>query len=223
MGNTLKYFLLLVFGVATFWSCSDDDFYNENYNNTYNEKGLKINRITGSKAEQLAGKLKIETLSNTGVAYKTTNTGTINYDEILEVIDTLGNTNYTFRIEGHPKESERSFFNLVVNVKDGQQKVYVLEYEMDEDFVLAYSSGQKSLEQFDGMIIVERLEEEFPCPEFEIPIRGGVGNGGNNPGNGSGDSNPSNPGGGDGGSPGGGEGGGHSGTEPLQPYDPCPD
>lgn len=223
MGNTLKYFLLLVFGVATFWSCSDDDFYNENYNNTYNEKGLKISRITGSKAEQLAGKLKIETLSNTGVVYKTTNTGTINYDEILEVIDTLGNTNYTFRIEGHPKESERSFFNLVVNVKDGQQKVYVLEYEMDEDFVLAYSSGQKSLEQFDGMITAGRLGEEVPCPEFEIPIRGGVGNGGNNPGNGSGDSNPSNPGGGDGGSPGGGEGGGHSGTEPLQPYDPCPD
>lgn len=215
--------------------CMQDDFYNENQNNSYNKSGLKINRITGSKAKQLAGKFNIETLSGftinsgTGMNYKSANTGTIKYDEILEVIDTLGNTNYTFRIEGHPMESERSFFNLVVNIKDGQQQSYILEYEMEEEFALDYSNGYKKLEQFDGNIKANVIELEFPCPEFEFPIKGGVGN--NNPG----DSNPNPGNGGQGINPGDSnqnpgsetgtnpESGISGGEDPILPYDPCPD
>ena len=161
---------ILVFLVL--WGCKQDDFYNERNNNRVNSKGLKIRTLRGIDAQRAAEKLKNEVLnmgrisiqSENGIAFKTADTGTIKYDEILEVIDSLGNKNYTFRIEGHPEEDDKSFFNLVVNVKEQEQKVLLLKYNMDDTFASSYKNGTSSMEMFTGSITIGNIGYN-PCDD----------------------------------------------------------
>lgn len=115
---------ILVFLVVL--GCNQDDFYYENHSTDKN--GLQITRLKGTEAQNVAERFRRENVFNGNLTirsqgkmnFRTANQGTVRYDEIIEVMDTLGNTNYTFLIEGHPEQDENSIFNLVINVKDGE-------------------------------------------------------------------------------------------------------
>src|SRR5690606_8389069 len=100
--------------------------------------------------------------------------GTIKYDEILQVIDSLGNINFTFRVD-HPETTDLKFFNLVMQEKSGGSIVKLMEYSMTEDFAALYAETFK-LENFRGTIRSEVIINTSDCPDpvFSISI-GGIG------------------------------------------------
>ncbi|WP_111307778.1 hypothetical protein [Confluentibacter sediminis] len=78
--------------------------------------------------------------------------GSISIENILEVIDTLGNQNYSFSlIPITPKPN--SIFNLVVGKSNEATDMAIVEYRMSPDFAEAYYNGTKSMGEFTGSII----------------------------------------------------------------------
>ncbi|MEE1961480.1 hypothetical protein V1387_02195 [Allomuricauda taeanensis] len=79
--------------------------------------------------------------------------GQIPLEEILEVSDSLGNSNYTFRILPNSYIGNR-FYNLVVHKRDGQKEVsaFVVEYEMGEGYANDYLARTVDFGQFTGKV-----------------------------------------------------------------------
>ncbi len=69
--------------------------------------------------------------------------GVIKYDEIRQVIDTLGKINYTFRVE-HSESDYKTFFNLILQEKEGYSSVKLLKYVMTEEFAQLYNQNLKN-------------------------------------------------------------------------------
>ncbi|MHA7832429.1 MAG: hypothetical protein ACX93O_15140 [Flagellimonas sp.] len=118
--------------------------------------------------------------------------GQIPLEDILEVTDTLGNFNYTFRILPNSYIGNR-FYNLVVHKKEGEKDIsaFVVEYEMDAGYAQDYMAKTVHFGQFSGKvrtygfeafldkqdkraIASKACEEEKtlyalePCEEYEI-------------------------------------------------------
>ena len=118
--------------------------------------------------------------------------GQIPLEDILEVTDTLGNFNYTFRILPSSYIGNR-VYNLVVHKKEGKKGItaFVVEYEMNEDYAQDYMAKTTDFGQFSGNIRTygfeafletqdkrastsKACEEEntpqnlAPCEEYEI-------------------------------------------------------
>jgi len=183
--GVLSSFILLFFVL----SCGGDDFLNKRdatdsiIVNEFNN-WVKVTKITGDKVASIIEKLKKEnnifnnfdTEDKHGRLYKTDNNGTINYNEILEVIDTLGNSNYTFGIDNHPLQDEKTFYNLVVNGFNNNDglKVFLVKYEMSDEFANQYNNGQKKLYEFTGNITSYPLgSKNTLCEQIKTPIKGG--------------------------------------------------
>nr|WP_288932325.1 hypothetical protein [uncultured Allomuricauda sp.] len=79
--------------------------------------------------------------------------GQIPLEDILEVTDTLGNFNYTFRILPSSYIGNR-FYNLVVHKKEGEKGVsaFVVEYEMNQDYAQDYMAKTTDFGQFTGKV-----------------------------------------------------------------------
>lgn len=142
----------------------------------------------------------------------------------MEVIDTLGNYNYTFRIINHPEDDYNTFHNLLVNF-DENSEVYWIKYDNtldNKDF------GNETTMTY------EKLTSSVPCDPITTNPSNGSSPGGGDAGVGIGTT----PGGGDSGSSGGsggsgsGSGGGTGGSsgsgtgsgdfpEFEAPDDPC--
>ncbi|MDP2161270.1 MAG: hypothetical protein Q8K02_12350 [Flavobacterium sp.] len=151
-------FLLICLLSTSLWQCQKEELFETQSKSNSQNKGLKINLLKGKEARKIANRYKKDILSakksslkqQGGISYRTSDDYTIKYDEILEVIDTLGNSNYTFRVVGHPDEDEKTFFNLVVNYNDGQVKVVLVKHKMSDSFSEDYYNGNKTLETFEG-------------------------------------------------------------------------
>lgn len=75
---------------------------------------------------------------------------TVQYDQVLKVIDNLGNKTYMFRVV-HPEASSEKFFNMVLQQQtDGNIYVRMIEYKMTTSFAILYNSGQKQIKDFEG-------------------------------------------------------------------------
>lgn len=119
--------------------------------------------------------------------------GNISVENILEVIDSLGNKNYSFTLT--PKKPKpNSIFNLVIN---SNKDMAIVEYRMAPNFAQEYYNGTKSMSEFTGNILkfpykavsnllyktsytcVQNIDEIVNCDEIIV-------NGGNVVGSGSG-------------------------------------
>ncbi len=87
--------------------------------------------------------------------------GVIKYDEIRQVIDTLGKINYTFRVE-HSESDYKTFFNLILQEKEGYSSVKLLKYVMTEEFAQLYNQNLK-LDNFRGIVSSEVIVSDMPC------------------------------------------------------------
>ncbi len=137
-------------------------------NSISNESNVSFRMLSGKEAQNKAALLNSKINNNfsldIGMAYRTTtenNTnGTIDYDNILEVIDTSGVANYTFKIINHPDDSETVFHNLVLSDDGTEQKITLIKYE--------YENNATKMENFEGKITVRSLSSEESCDETNI-------------------------------------------------------
>ncbi|MBS4039785.1 MAG: hypothetical protein KGZ81_04225 [Flavobacteriales bacterium] len=179
---------LLLFATGLFWHCSEE-IHDNAVTFGVKHKKPQIKYLKGAEAklvmnqlEKKVSKSKLRILGKAGT-YARSNEGTIDYSEIMQVIDTLGNTNYTFRITNHPEDSDQIFHNLVYSQIDEEIKLILVKYEnFDQDY------------QFNAFttFTTYSLISDDPCPENPIPISGGGGGAGSfdpgipNPGSGGG-------------------------------------
>lgn len=222
---TLMYFLVY------FQSCQKDDDFLENGTHF----GPKINHqktriITGKEAKKIK-EMMFTSYSNgrkTGrSSLQLRDDGQyVDYAQIIEVIDSFGNTNYTFKIINHPEKTDGNFFNLVFSVKDGQSTIELLKYVMDEDFKEDYYNNLKEIHDFKGMVYFTTLSSTGPCDPIEVdplPLNPTLPSDGNTSGGGtiSGGGNPTGPGGLSGSEPGGGSSNGGSLNSDISVYYQC--
>jgi hypothetical protein len=167
-----------------------------NSNNGINYKYVKGNSIPNvidvlnaqmRKSGKLVAKHKDETY------YQTMNTsfGVVLFDNIMQVVDSLGNSNYTFKVI-HPEDNYKTFFNLVMLEKEQGVKVQLIKYEMSEEFANLYRQGAKDLSQFVGSITTNTLTSPCLCedPNDGLPIEVNPGDNGDGGSGGGGSGNP---------------------------------
>jgi hypothetical protein len=196
MRKTFKNFLSLklVFILLLFVnSCKDDDLLDNQHNHVH---GTKSRMIKGKEAEEI-GNMVFNSLSQKNEAGKmskgnksmsSSELGTVKYDEILEVIDDNGEKNYTLRIEDQPEDTEKTFYNLVVNKTEDTPKMYVNKYTMSDSYYSKYSQTE-SFNNFQGTVGIKDIGiAGADCDEIIIPINGNINN--NNPGDGPGNLGP---------------------------------
>lgn len=154
----------------------------EHYN-TENSQ-FKTRQIFGDEALQLfnaispklAALQKVKFLSKSGTS-ASYNIGTVDYSKAVEVIDSLGITNYTFRVN-HTDDSETVFHNLVANKVGTEYKFTLLKYDIDQP-----SGVAKELQGgFSGEVTSFYLDDASECPPVTVDISEGTPGGGSEPG-----------------------------------------
>lgn len=138
MGNTLKYFSLLVFGVATFWSCQDDNL-SQNHNHSHSAKEPVFKTLSLSDIPNLGNKisnLKSEALIR-GMSYRTISNETNYFDLIIPynvnsfVYDQVNNLHhYTFALN---IEETNTKTNLVAKeTLSGEYEYHIFVFKPDD-------------------------------------------------------------------------------------------
>jgi putative chitinase len=142
------------------------------------ENGKTIRTLNGANAQQvrdklmnlLKGKGTLQILEESSLAARTDG-GTIDFNSILEVIDTLGVKNYTFRVINHPQDDFKTFHNLILTEKDGTLEATMMEYKMTDQFATAYNNELKTFQEFAGRVGASSLTPiSDPCQEVIVEI-----------------------------------------------------
>ncbi|MFN3942757.1 MAG: hypothetical protein ACK4K1_08990 [Flavobacterium sp.] len=165
---------LLLIATGLFWHCSEE-IHDNAVTFGVKHKKPQIKYLKGAEAklvmnqlEKKVSKSKLRILGKAGT-YARSNEGTIDYSEIMQVVDTLGNTNYTFRIINHPEDTEQKFHNLLYSQLDEEIKLILVKYEnFDQNYQFSAATT----------FTTYNLISDDPCPENPIPISGGGGSGG---------------------------------------------
>jgi len=174
----LRKLSILVFGLivaSLFFRCSDNFDKNDNGVMFGKKSQRQINYLKGEKAENVLKKFemaaskskKMKLFTKNGAAQRS-NVGTIDYSEIMEVIDTIGNLNYTFRVLNHPEDDENTFHNLVLKEMGEEEfKILLIKYQhFDANYKFNENTTFKSI----------NLTSSDPCDNepIRIPVLGGT-------------------------------------------------
>jgi hypothetical protein len=153
---------ILFLGISILlWNCEKSDL-TETVNSEVSkslltQKSVKLYDIPDVK-DFLNLKVKNKFSSKTGAL----NDAIFDIDNILEVIDTLGNINYTFRFT-LPNSSLDTFYNLVVGkTPTGELKTpFVLKYTCDETSLDLYIDNNYNFSFFKGTISLHKYTDFF--------------------------------------------------------------
>lgn len=164
-------------------SCQTEELYVEK-NHFGKKNGINSSYLKGSDAsrvvEMLTNKLnqgsKIKILSSNS-AFMRTNEGVIDFENILQVIDTLGIKNYTFKILNHPDDNVKTFHNLVLTEKENALEATIMKYEMSDQFAQSYSANLDEFYQFKGTVSAISVMPSDPCAEVVVNFPGDSGSG----------------------------------------------
>lgn len=143
--------LLIVFG------CQTEDFKTEI---SPEAKTTQVNFFSAKDIpqvlERIQSPLGIE--KTTGAANQSKSSiGIIRMDEIMQVIDTLGNDNYTFSVDDQDN-NHLTFSNLIVPMGVNDHRApYLMKYEMDSSYFLHYVKHGFSIQTFKGTITRQYL------------------------------------------------------------------
>lgn len=179
-----KLFLTL-FLVSLLARCdTEENYLKENHNQVNNRTKLLKGQDARNIINQLNSKLRsagLRPIYDENIQMRTSGQ-TIDFNSILQVIDTLGIKNYTFRILNHPSDDYKTFHNLVVTESYNDIKATLMKYEMRGTLDQGYDNFAYSLEK----VTTKSLSPiDEPCEEIIVnpPYNnGGTGNygGGNN-------------------------------------------
>lgn len=172
MNVRITYFCVYLFFISTFLtSCQSEDMYIKN-EGTGSKSDVKIKNLKGLEAKKAENLLKSVLEKSGGLTLGSngsmrTDEETIDYNNILFVLDTLGIKNYTFKILNHPDDNYKTFHNLILTDKDGLFELTVMKYEMTESFAQDYTSLLKNFYEFEGRISALSLNPALdPCAEI---------------------------------------------------------
>jgi len=168
--KALGIFALVCFLTYLYGCQKEDDFLTNavHFGPKFNHSKARL--IKGNEAIELKTMLYIE-LSKNVIRGKNSillreDNSSIDFSEIIEVIDTLGVVNYTFRVIDHPDKTDSNFFNLVYNVNTDGNEIKLLRYEMDQDFRDDYLNNIKEITDFKGIVYYTTLSSTRPCPQL---------------------------------------------------------
>lgn len=162
-----KILLLFFFNIILLTSCSIEEDYVEK-NNFKNNK-ISFRYLKGSEAMQkinllenrLASSSKFR-LNNRQSQFSRVTNETIDYSTVLEVIDTTGVINYSYKVVNHPEDNETTFHNLVLtNDPYGNLKISLIKYQSENVYA--------SIGQFHGTITTKSLiDDSNPCDNSTV-------------------------------------------------------
>lgn len=168
--NYLKLSILLFCSFALLWQCQDDFEKNRldaHENDISGQSTVSFRMLSGkearTKVEQLnavaRGSLDLDLGIVKRSSTESANNGTVDYNNILEVIDTSGVANYTFKIINHPDDSDSVFHNLVLSDDGTEQKVTLIKYE--------FENNTNKIENFEGKISAKKYNINEPCDQTD--------------------------------------------------------
>ncbi len=109
-------------------------------------KGKEALDVTSLLAEKMG--VSSDNIKNRGL--EVIDYGTIKYDVVMKVVDSLGNKTFTFNVD-HSQATDKKFYNMVLQQKiDGLTMVKFYEYNMTPEFAEKYNSGEKKIKDFEG-------------------------------------------------------------------------
>ncbi len=160
---SLKLFtkFLLLFFTLTFITCEKNNLLFDSQieiigKSLYKVKTVKLSEIPKVR-DFIIGKTSTNLFSRT-----TINGAIFDDDNILEVIDTLSNANYTFRFT-YPDTPIGEFYNLVVGkTPNGELKTpFVLKYICDSAYISEFVENDFDFHFFKGTISVHKYTDFF--------------------------------------------------------------
>ncbi|MFT5216714.1 MAG: hypothetical protein ACI83H_001843 [Glaciecola sp.] len=152
-------------------SCFKDDVISRQEQETltkalYKQRTVSLKDIP--KIEQkVIEKLNPEVFNRT----ESTNQAIFETDNILEVIDTLNNVNYSFQFR-FPNTPSNVFYNLVVGETPNGDVLtpYVMRYECDDAYLEQYISNDLDFAYFVGAIARHKYTDFFELGEFDRTV-----------------------------------------------------
>lgn len=162
-----KILLLFFFNIILLTSCSIEEDYVEK-NNFKNNK-ISFRYLKGNEAMQkinlLENRLTSSSkfrLNNRQSQFSRLTNETIDYSKVLEVIDTSGVINYSYKVVNHPEDNETTFHNLVLtNDPYGNLKISLIKYQSENVYA--------SIGQFHGTITTKSLiDDSNPCDNSTV-------------------------------------------------------
>ena len=167
--NFLKIGIFL-FGISLLlWNCEKEDNFNvvslTKIKRTYTQKSVKLKDFPFLK-DKLPKNFRKKYKSRTVLLNEA-----IFEENILEVIDTLQNTNYTFKFT-LPDNVEGVFYNLIIGrTPEGELKTpFVLEYKCDDTHLATFIANNYEMEFFKGTVSMHKYTDYFEQGYFS---RGG--------------------------------------------------
>lgn len=163
LNRLLKIGILFVGISLLLWNCSNEDspinFIEQNNNyrqvNFLSEKELPTSVLSflDKKVSQFKNKISKRSEANTI---------TIELDEIMQVIDTIGNVNYTFRINLND-DDPTTFYNLTVNENtQGEENIsYVVKYNIDQSALQQWQDNNHDFAYFTGTVYRYNVDDFF--------------------------------------------------------------
>ena len=165
--NSILKTSLLLFGISLLlWNCRKEEFHNdivlENFSSAYKQRTISLSELADVKKY-------IDQINPSNELGKTSEIeGAIfDQDNVLEVIDTLQNTNYSLRFT-YPDTPASEFYNLIIGrTPEGDLTTpFVLKYVCDEDFVDNYIANDFDIQYFKGMIKLHKYTDFFSLDAF---------------------------------------------------------
>ena len=152
----------------TLANCQKED---ENFNlnqeelskTTFIKRSVSINEIPSVKDYVESKRIIVR-----GQKTSDGNDAIFDVEDILETIDTLNNTNYSFNFR-FPDTPIGVFYNLVIGVNSNGEfsSPYVLKYECDENELGAYIEGGLRFENFKGTVSLHKYTDYFALDYFD--------------------------------------------------------
>jgi lysozyme family protein len=135
------------------------------------KSGITTEYLKGAEAKRIANTLKTKftNLGENGQQQSLSRTDyeTIDYNNILLVVDSLGVRNYIFRVTNHPEDDYKTFHNLVMTDKNGELELTLMKYAMTDVFAQEYQERLKKFQEFKGTVTAKGLLSTNPCEDIE--------------------------------------------------------
>ena len=149
---------ILFFGISIFlWNCEKEEVFEQNIEVENIKESYSLNYVSAENIPEIISLFNTnDNSSSKNRSSKTSSKisipfGTVSIKEALEVIDTLGNQNYSFNlIPKTPKPN--SIFNLVISSSNDNKKILLVEYRMAPSFAQEYFNGTKTMAEFTGSV-----------------------------------------------------------------------
>ncbi len=166
MKKIISKFLVLITLILLCTNCEKEGIINpvneaQNFNNQFKIRKVKLSEIPSVKnfltAKNILGNAKSTEIDG----------AIFDNDNIMEVIDTLNRTNYSFKFS-YPDTSVGTFYNLIVGkTPEGENKTpYVLKYVCNDANLSDFISNNFEFSHFKGQVSVHKYTDFFQPDTF---------------------------------------------------------